>query len=115
MRKTLRINLLLLMTALIGAGSCQRHYNRSREVEAAIRRRIPIGTPKSEVIATLDSLKDSLQIGRGAYNGTARTVAALAGNTSRSMITRGDLQMVFFFDENGILTQYQFKEVFTGP
>src|SRR5258708_756390 len=45
----------------------------------------------------------------------SRTEFALIRETSRSRFVRGDIQILFTFDEHDKLVRYSLKEILTGP
>jgi len=47
--------------------------------------------------------------------GNEYTEQALIRDSSHSLFIRGDIQLLFKFDDNDRLTKYSVKEIFTGP
>ena len=87
------------------------------QVDSDIRDHLPIGCSRQEVVAYLDQKKighsyvDELKESPE-YN---HTEMALIRGASRTWLIRGDIQILFRFDEGGKLASYSVKEIFTGP
>ena len=96
--------------------SChQPSYNHAKETAALIAREIPLGASVKSVEGTIDRLQDTLRLSRGKFDSTTHTLRALAGGTSQSLVTTGDLEIIFVFDSTNTLIRQETKEVFTGP
>jgi hypothetical protein len=107
----LRMSLVACALAL----ACKETFNHAQERRAQIEQLIPIGSSRATVEATIDRHGTSLELARGPYDSVSHSIRALARNTSRSFLIRGDLKIVFVFDSSGRLVHEQMKEVFTGP
>ncbi len=122
MRKLLWLAFALMVLASLVVGSMYR----MRRVKAAgdvakiekdIHDHLPIGASRAEVVAYLD--KRGIQhsyIGESQQTPEYRhTEMAMVRGTSRTWMVRGDVQVLFKFDESGNLASYLVKEIFTGP
>jgi hypothetical protein len=86
-------------------------------VEADIRAHLPVGSSRTDVVSYLDQrgishsyvdeLKEAPEL--------SRTESALIRAASRSWLVRGDIQILFKFDDQGKLIKHSVKEIFTGP
>jgi hypothetical protein len=79
-------------------------------VEADIRERLPMGSSRADVASYLDQ--------RGiphSYVAESKTEMAMVREASRSWLVRGDIQILFKFDDHGKLISHSVKDVFTGP
>lgn len=125
MRKTLWIALSFLILAGLVAGLNYLNYRSKRvevrvevaKVQEDIRGHLPVGTSRAAVASYLDQrgiqhsyvgeLKDAPEYGH--------TEMAIIRETSRTWLVRGDIQILFKFDEQGRLIHYSVQEIFTGP
>ncbi|SRR5216683_7957538 len=119
-RKTILIALgfLVLGIPLMGYFSQPGLHHRVSvaEIETDLRANVNAGESRSEVEVYLDrkGLEHSYIENFDADPKLNRTEQALIRNSSWSLITRGDIQLLFRFDENGKLSDYSVKEIFTG-
>ena len=112
----------LLLTALAlsglwpGAGGGSEKALAMRDLEAAIRRDLPAGTPRSRVIAFLQEHKipyhDSKDI---AYFKGPRTVWGLLTRTASNRLLVVDTILTFEFDAEDKLASYSSHEQLVGP
>lgn len=122
MRRLLWLGFALAVLAVLLAGLLYR----TRRVKAAIdvakieqgiRDHLPIGVSRAKVVAYLDEqgiphsyIEESKQAPEYRH-----TEMAMVRGTSRTWLVRGDIQVLFKFDESGNLISYSVKEIFTGP
>jgi len=87
-----------------------------KEVQQQIDQSIRIGSTRETVESYLDSrsIPHSYLAASGQTNERNVELALIRG-TSQSGLVRGDIQVRFHFDDSGRLTDYQVKEIFTGP
>jgi hypothetical protein len=87
------------------------------DVERGIREHLSIGASRSQVESYLDErrIRHSYTDHSAAGTESTRIESALIPDSSRTWLVRGDIQIVFKFDEQDKLTQYSVKEIFTGP
>ena len=85
-------------------------------VEKDVRDHLAIGASRIDVETYLES--------RGIHHSyveqspiaqNRHTETALIRGTSQTWLIRGDIQILFKFDDEGRLTRYSVKEIFTGP
>jgi len=86
-------------------------------VEREIRDDLPKGTPRSQVEAYLDAkgIQHSYVDQSKEAPEYTRTEMAMIRGASRSWLVRGDIQILFKFDENGNLTSRSVRQINTGP
>jgi hypothetical protein len=102
---------------LFGRSLRRNHVNFTvAQVREEIDTHLPIGTARAAVEAYLDqqSIPHSY-IRESPVRGNEYTEQALIRNSSHSLFIRGDIQLLFKFDDDDRLTQYSVKEIFTGP
>jgi hypothetical protein len=86
-------------------------------VEKDIRDHLSVGTSRAEVESYLNQrgIQHSyVEESKGApeYN---RTELAMIREASRTRLVRGDIQIIFKFDDQDRLLRYSVKEILTGP
>jgi hypothetical protein len=105
----------LFAAFLLCASGCtpeeQRSTTTKEEVDAMVRREVPVGSSTSQVIAFLDSEK----IERSDYRETDKVILAIVRDASRAAVTKGNIQIEFRFDDAAHLREHVVREVFTGP
>lgn len=122
MRRMLWLGLALAVTAALVAALIYR----TRRVKAAtdavkiekdIRDHLPLGASRAKVVAYLDErgiqhsyIDESKQAPEYRH-----TEMAMVRGASRTWLIRGDVQILFKFDESGNLANYSVREIFTGP
>lgn len=102
---------------LFGRSPRRNHVNFTvAQVQEEVDTHLPIGTPRAAVESYLDqhSLPHSY-IRDSPVKGNEHTEQALIRDSSHSLFIRGDIQLLFKFDDDDRLTQYSVKEIFTGP
>jgi hypothetical protein len=122
MRKSLLITLAIVVLAIWVAGMI---YNARRvrvtvdvaSVEKDISDHLPTGASRADVESYLD--KRGIQhsyiaqsIGAPEYD---RTESAMIRGASGTSLVRGDIQILFKFDDQDKLIHYSTREIFTGP
>jgi hypothetical protein len=86
-------------------------------VEADVRERLPEGSSRAEVAAFLDlrgiqhSYVDESK-NAPEYN---RTEMAMIRGVTRTWLIRGDIQILFKFDDHSRLIKYTVQQISTGP
>lgn len=86
-------------------------------VEADIREHLPTGSSRADVESYLDqrgiphSYVDELK----GVPEFSHTETAMIREASRTWLFRGDIQILFKFDDQGKLIKRSVKEIFTGP
>jgi hypothetical protein len=99
---------------LFGRSLRRNHVNFTvAQVREEIDTHLPIGTPRAAVESYLD--QQSIPHSYMRESPVKGTEQALIRDSSHSLFTRGDIQLLFKFDDNDRLTQYSVKEIFTGP
>ncbi len=85
---------------------------KAKEIDALIRKEVPIGSSTLQVIAFLDAQKieHSQQ-----YFDRDRIIYASMRNTSGNWLVKNSIYLQFQFDEKGNLENYSAKEIATGP
>lgn len=122
MRKSLWIGLGFVVVAGLVARSIYTKRQARVTVDIAsvgkdIGEHLPIGTPRSDVEAYLEqkgvphSYTDEWK-GSSEYD---HTEAAMFRETSKSWLVRGDIHILFKFDNRDRLVDYKIQEIFTGP
>jgi len=122
MRRALTTIAVIAAVAILAVVACKER-NAKTTVDVAsvnkdIREHLPIGSSRLDVEAFLDQrqighthigeLKDSPE--------NRHTEIALIRGVSQSLLVRGDIQILFKFDEtDSKLISYKIQEVFTGP
>jgi hypothetical protein len=121
-RKSLWIGLALALLVGLAAGIIHRAQRvqlttNVAKVEVDVREHLPVGSSRAEVASFLDQ--------RGiphSYVGESegapeysRTEMAMIRGASQSWLIRGDIQILFKFDEHGKLLKHSVREIFTGP
>jgi hypothetical protein len=112
----------LLLTALAlsglwpGGGGSAEKASAMRDLEAAVHRDLPPGTPRSRVIAFLQERKvpyhDSKDI---AYFKGPRTIWGLLTRTASNRLLVVDTILTFEFDAEDKLASYSSREQLVGP
>lgn len=121
MRKLLWLVFVLMVTAGLLFGLIYRARRLKATVSVAkvekdIRDHLPIGASRAEVAAYLDQRGIQHSYVEESQQPEYRhTEMAMIRESSRTWIIRGDIQIFFRFDEDGKLTSYSVKEIFTGP
>lgn len=87
------------------------------KVEKDIRDHLPVGTPRAQIESYLNQRRIEHSYverspGSREYD---RTEIAIIRDASQSWLVRGDIQLLFKFDEQGKLTNYSVQQIFTGP
>jgi hypothetical protein len=87
------------------------------KVEADIREHLPTGSSRADVESYLDqrgishSYVDELK----EVPEFSHTETAMIREASRTWLSRGDIQILFKFDDQRKLIKHSVKEIFTGP
>ena len=122
MRKFVWVTLILLVLAGLVAFYIYRTRQVKITTDAAkvyrdIRDHLPIGSSRADVAAYLDQrgiphsyVADSKEVPEYAHMEMAMIRAA-----SRGWLIRGDIHIVFHFDDQDRLSKYEVTEIFTGP
>jgi hypothetical protein len=121
-RKSLWIGLALALLAGLAAGMIHRAQRVQVttdvvKVEADVREHLPVGSSRAEVASFLDQRgipHSYVDESKGAPE-YSRTEMAIIRGTSQSWLIRGDIQILFKFDEHGKLLKHSVREIFTGP
>ena len=87
------------------------------KVEKDVRDHLPVGTSRAQVESYLDQRRiEHSYIERSSGSPEYdRTEMAIIRDASQSWLIRGDIQLLFKFDEQGKLTHYSVRQIFTGP
>jgi hypothetical protein len=122
MRKFLLIALAIVVSAVLVTSVIYRARRIEvtadvASVEKDLSDHLPTGASRADVESYLDQrgIQHSyVAQSRGApeYD---RTESAMIRGASRSWLVRGDLQIVFKFDDQDKLLHYSVKQIFTGP
>lgn len=107
-------HLLVGMICMFIAGCSQADQGgtvKTKEIDALIRKAVPIGSSSAQVISFLDANK----IEHSPYQAKERAIYGMIRDTSRSATVKGSTQIEFHFDEKAMLKDYVVKDVFTGP
>jgi len=111
-----RRDLLLTIIVLSALRPTASNAQPVKDLEAAIRRELPSGTPRTRVIAFLQEHKvpyhDSSDI---AYFKGPRTVWGLLSRTASNRLLVVDTILTFEFDAHDKLTSYSSREQLVGP
>jgi hypothetical protein len=122
MRRVLWLALALMVLAGLVVGMIYRTRRAEATVDVAkvekdVRAHLPVGTSRGEVASYLDQrgiqhsyIEESKLASE--YN---RTEMAMIRGVSRTWLVRGDIQILFRFDDHGRLINYSTREIFTGP
>lgn len=122
MRKYLWIAIVLILIVALAAGVIQRTRQvqvttDAARVEADVREHLPAGSSRAEVASFLDQrgiqhsyVDDSKSAPE--YN---HTEMAMIRGASRSWLIRGDIQILFKFDDQGRLIKHTVQPIFAGP
>ena len=106
-----------LALLLFGRPLRRNHVNFTvAQIREEIDTHLPIGTPRAAVESYLDqqSIPHSY-MHESPVRGNEYTEQAMIRDSSHSLFIRGDIQLLFKFDDNDRLTKYSVKEIFTGP
>ena len=87
------------------------------EVEKDIRQHLSTGASRSQVESYLDErrIRHSYVDYSAAGPEYSRTESALIPESSLTWLGRGDIQILFKFDDHDRLVHFSVKEIFTGP
>jgi hypothetical protein len=86
-------------------------------VEADIRGHLPLGSSRAEVESYLEQRRiphSYIDEPRGAPQ-LSHTETAMIREASRTWLIRGDIQILFKFDDHDKLIKHSVTEIFTGP
>lgn len=109
--KTASVIGLLIIAILLLAGCRKNQTPDSKEFEAKIKQALPIGTSKEKVDAYLS--KQNIE---HSYHTKENRIYALMRNLApESTSVSKSLSIIFYFSENGGLTNVQSKIEYTGP
>jgi hypothetical protein len=88
-----------------------------QQVQDQIRQNLVIGSTRNQVEAYLEAQRIPHSYVNQSPAGPeySRIESALIADSSSTRLVRGDIQIVFRFDDHDKLTQYTVKEIFTGP
>jgi hypothetical protein len=122
MRRFLWIGLALMALAGLVVGMIYRARRAKATVDVAnvendVRAHLPVGTSRGEVASYLDqrAIQHSYTEESKQTPEYSRTEMAMIRGVSRTWLVRGDIQILFRFDDHGRLTNYSVQEIFTGP
>lgn len=108
----------LLRTILIAAAgvliiSCTPTID---QIESQIKKEIPIGSSKTQVIAFLEShsYEHSAYYKPELYYEKNKTINASTPRKSYGILTEGKIYMTLMFDQNDKLVNYKVEEILTG-
>jgi hypothetical protein len=120
-RKAIWIPFALTLMLGLAAGMIQRTRRvkvttNVARVEADIREHVPVGSSRADVASYLDQrgIQHSY-IDQSKGEPEYSTEMAMVPGASRSLLIRGDIQILFKFDNQARLTHYSVHEIFTGP
>jgi hypothetical protein len=121
-RKYLWIGFALALLVGLAAGMIHRAQRAQvttdvAKVEADVREHLPVGSSRAEVASFLDQRgipHSYVDESKGAPE-YSRTEMAIIRGASESWLIRGDIQILFKFDEHGKLLKHSVREIFTGP
>ena len=121
-RKSIWIVLALALIVGLAAGVIQRarrvHVTTDvAKLEADVREHLPAGSSRAEVASFLDQRRiphSYVDESKGAPE-YSRTEMAMVRGATQSWLIRGDIQILFKFDDHGRLTKYTVQQIFTGP
>jgi len=121
-RKSIWIVLALALTVGLAAGVIQRarrvHVTTDvAKLEADVREHLPPGSSRAEVASFLDQRRiphSYVDESKGAPE-YSRTEMAMIRGATQSWLIRGDIQILFKFDDHGRLIKYTVEQIFTGP
>lgn len=125
MKKMLLIAAVLVVLAALVLACFYKRYNRTTvrrsqtvaNVERDLREHLAIGMPREQVESYLDRVHIqhsyvAVSPSTLSYN---RTEYALIPDSMQAGVVRGDIQILFRFDEQNLLTSYSVKEIYKGP
>jgi len=120
MRKLLWLAIAMVASAALVAGIIARTRGVKvtddvAKVEKDLREHLNVGASRAAVESYLDQQRIQHSYVAQAIAGPEYTEYALIRESSRTWLVRGDIQIVFKFDDQDKLTQYSVKEIFTGP
>ena len=87
------------------------------KVEVDVSEHLPVGSSRAEVESFLDQRRiphSYVDESKGAPE-YSRTEMAMIRGASQSWLIRGDIQILFKFDEHGKLLKHSVSAIFTGP
>jgi len=87
------------------------------KLEADLREHLPAGSSRAEVASFLDQRgipHSYVDESKGAPE-YSRTEMAMIRGATQSWLIRGDIQILFKFDDSGRLIRYTVQQIFTGP
>jgi hypothetical protein len=122
MRQYLMIVIVVIAVAAMSIGLIYRMQRVKVTVDVAkvekdLRDHLPEGSSRAAVESYLDQLGIqhsyiAQSVGDPQYS---RTVLAMVRGVSRTWLVRGDVQVVFKFDDQDKLIRYSKKVIYTGP
>ena len=104
-----------LVVALLICGACPAAT--PEEVEAWIKKEIPVGSSKDQVVSALEArgIEHSAGYKPELYYNKNKTISAAIRDTTKGVLVTGGVFMEFRFDANDKLRSFSVKEQFTGP
>jgi hypothetical protein len=122
MRKLLWLTLAMVVSAALVAGTISRTRRGKviidvAKVEKDLHEHLNVGASRAEVESYLDQrgIQHSYIAQSMARPEDSRTELAMIRESSRSWLVRGDIHIVFKFDDREKLTHYSVTEIYTGP
>ena len=121
-RRSLWIVLALALIVGLAAGVIQRTRRVQvttdvAKLKADVREHLPAGSSRAEVASFLDQRgipHSYVDESKGAPE-YSRTEMAMIRGATQSWLIRGDIQILFKFDDSGRLIRYTVQQIFTGP
>jgi hypothetical protein len=86
------------------------------QIESQIKKEIPIGSTKAQVVAYLDShgYEHSANYKPELYYNKTKTINASVPKKSYGILTEGKIHLTLAFDNNDKLASYKVEEILTG-
>lgn len=81
------------------------------DTEIFLQQRLPEGTSSTEVLQVLDSL----DVEHSEFEPIRRLITANFGKSGQTGVVRGDVFVIFYFDDNRSLIRSDIREILTGP
>ena len=125
MRKAIWMTIGLVVIAALAVGTTALVHKRRvaasgdsiATIETDLRANLPPGSPRAEVEAYLDkrAIQHSYVEKSTSMPKYSRTEFAMIGGSAKTQLIRGDIQILFNFDEHDRLTEFSVKEIYKGP